>query len=356
METRKNNSFDFLIVGQGIAGSILSLQLIQSGYSVCVIDKPELSSSSKVAAGIWNPIVFKRLTESWLADKLVPELLEFYESIEKLFNKSLIHHRDIIKPFSEEQEKNLWLKKSKENDMFLDKTIYSDFHLTAFQHFPIYSKVKQAGNIDLTSFLNHTRSYLTEQESYVEETFSYADLKITNEKIEYKTFTAKHIVFCEGYLISQNPYFNWIPMKPAKGETLTIKCEGLNLENDIFNKGIFLMPLGNYTYKVGATYAWDNLNDIPTDIKKQELENKLTSLLQTPFTILKHDAGVRPSVIDRRPVIGTHPEYQNCFIFNGFGTKAVMLAPHFANELVRTIKGETLLNLEVDVARFYQKN
>lgn len=355
METRKNNTVDFLIVGQGIAGSVLALQLIQSGYSVCVIDKPELSLSSKVAAGIWNPIVFRRLTESWLASELVPELISFYASCEKLFDTKLVYHRNIIKPFGEEQEKNLWLKKSQENHTFLDTNIYTNFKLSSTRNFDNYSQVKNAGNIDLMSFLNHTKSYLKEKQNYLEAYFSYADLIINTNDVQYKSITAKQIVFCEGYLISQNPYFNWIPMKPAKGETLTIKCDGLTLENDILNKGIFLMPLGNHTYKVGATYAWDDLNDKPTDIKKQELESKLNELLKVPFTVISHDAGVRPSVIDRRPVIGSHPEYKNCYVFNGFGTKAVMLAPYLAKEFIQHLTQKTLLDPEVNVARFYQK-
>lgn len=355
METKKNNSFDFLIVGQGIAGSVLALQLIETGYTVCVIDKPELSSSSKVAAGIWNPIVFRRLIDSWLAPELVPELITFYTSCEKLFNSTLIHHRHIIKPFSEEQEKNLWLRKSQINDLFLDKTIYADFKLNEHQSFDSHSKVKNAGNVDLIAFLKHTQLYLKEKQSYFEDMFLHADLKINADIVEYKSISAKHIIFCEGYLISQNPYFNWVPMKPAKGETLTVACEGLNLEKDIINKGIFMMPLGNKTYKVGATYAWDDLNDNPTEAKKQELESKLKELLQVPFTIISHDAGVRPSVIDRRPIIGIHPEHKNCFVFNGFGTKAVMLAPYLAKEFIQYLAQKTLLDPEVDVARFYQK-
>lgn len=355
MEIRKNNSFDFLIVGQGIAGSVLAIQLIENGYSVCVIDKPELSLSSKVAAGIWNPIVFKRLTESWLASALVAELISFYTACETLFNTKLLHHRNIIKPFTEEQEKKLWLKKSQENHTFLDTNLYTNFKLSPQQNFDNYSKVKNAGNIDLATFLEYTQRYLKENQSYLKELFIHADLIINPDSIHYKSISAKHIIFCEGYLISQNPYFNWIPMKPAKGETLTIRCEGLNLENDIFNKGIFLMPLGNHTYKVGATYAWDDLNDKPTDPKKQELESKLKELLKVPFTVISHDAGVRPSVIDRRPVIGVHPEHKNCYLFNGFGTKAVMLAPYLAKEFIQHFTQKTLIDPEVNVARFYQK-
>ena len=115
---------DFIIVGQGLAGSVLSLKLIEQGYSVKVIDKPELSSCSKIAAGIWNPVVFKRLTKSWMIDELLPELLQFYKQTELLFNSPLITERCIIKLFSEQQEVDLWEKKAcSELKNYLDKTI-----------------------------------------------------------------------------------------------------------------------------------------------------------------------------------------------------------------------------------------
>lgn len=354
MENKKNNfaEFDFIIVGQGIAGSVLAISLIKSGYTICLINQPNLSLSSRVAAGIWNPVVFKRLTKSWLADDLVPELISFYGFFEKETTTQLLHHRHIIKPFTEEQEKNLWLKKSQTGNQFLDTTAYTDLKLTEKQIISSYSKVLQAGNLDIPTFLKATKNYIQQTQTYIEEGFNYGQLKIENNQIEYNQIVSKQIVFCDGYLIQQNPFFNWIPMKPAKGETLTISCDEILLQPDILNKGIFIMPLGNKTYKIGATYEWENLNDDPTEKGRSELEQKLNAIIQSPYTILKQEAGVRPSVIDRRPVVGPHPDHNNIYCFNGFGTKAVMLAPYFAKQLIHFIQNGTIINPEVDPIRF----
>ena len=351
---KKNNSkqLDFIIVGQGIAGSVLALSLIKSGYTVCVIDKQDLSLSSRIAAGIWNPVVFKRLTKSWLADEVVPELIHFYEFFEKELNASFVNKRFILKPFSEEQEKTFWLKKAESENEFLDKSIYEDFKVTDTYSIKSYSKVLQAGNIDVTTFLDATKNYISKHHQLIEEVFNHNILKRTNNGIEYKSCSAKNIIFCEGHLISKNPYFNWIPFKPAKGEVLTIICNDLHLENSIFNKGFFILPLGNNTYKVGATYEWENPTDMPTESKKQELITKLNNVISTPYQIVKHEAGVRPSVIDRRPVVGCHPEYNNVYVFNGFGTKAVMLAPYFAKQLVNFIQHHSAIDLAVNPSRF----
>jgi glycine oxidase len=358
-QRKKNNSdLDFIIVGQGIAGSVLALSLIKAGYKIHVINKPQLSTSSKIAAGIWNPIVFKRLTKSWLADDLIPELLNFYEYCEKILNTTFIHKRSIIKPFTEEQEKILWLKKANDSEnknSFLDKQIYENLQLDDKYSVKSYSKVIQAGNLDTEHFLESTQIYLENNTSYIDEEFDYAQLNITHQAVNYKTISANNIIFCDGYLITNNPYFNWIPMKPAKGETLTIHCPNLNLQNDIFNKGFFIMPLKNDLYKVGATYEWETLNDIPTEKGKAELIQKLNSVITSPYQIVSHDAGVRPSVIDRRPVVGKHPEYKNVFIFNGLGTKAVMLAPYFAKQLVNFIQNNSVIDADVNPERFAKK-
>jgi glycine/D-amino acid oxidase-like deaminating enzyme len=355
-QLKKNNSkLDFIIVGQGIAGSVLALSLIKAGYTICVINQPNLSNSSKIAAGIWNPIVFKRLTKSWLADNLIPELLTFYEYWEKELNTDLIYKRSIIKPFTEDQEKALWLKKANDHQLensFLDKQVYENLKIDEYYLVKSYSKVLQAGNLDVAHFLESTKNYIKENQNYIEEEFDYSQLVVTPQEITYKNITAKNSIFCDGHLITKNPYFNWIPMKPAKGETLTIHCPDLQLKNDIFNKGFFMMPLGNDLFKVGATYEWEQLNDIPTEKGKSELTQKLNSILTSPYKIVSHDAGIRPSVIDRRPVVGEHPNFKNLFIFNGLGTKAVMLAPYFAKQLVNYIHNNSAIDSEVNPARF----
>ncbi|MBC7695487.1 MAG: FAD-binding oxidoreductase [Burkholderiales bacterium] len=357
-QKRNNPAADFIIVGQGLAGSVLALSLIKEGYSVSVINQPHLSSSSRIAAGIWNPIVFKRLTKSWLADDLIPELISFYEYWEKEFGISFINHRHIIKPFTEEQEKNLWLKKSHDpesENVFLDPVIYEDLQIDEHYTVKQYSKVLQAGNLDVSLFLDRTKNYFKENQNYLEEEFDFDHLKINENDIIYKELTAKNIIFCEGHLVSNNPYFNWVPMKPAKGETITIHSTKLKLKENIFNKGFFILPLGNDFFKIGATYEWNELNDVPTEKGKLELIKKLNSIITSPYKIISHEAGVRPAVTDRRPVVGKHPDIKNMYVFNGLGTKAVMLAPYFAKQLVNSIKYNLAIDVEVDPTRFIKK-
>jgi glycine oxidase len=344
-------NLDYIIVGQGIAGSILSLELLKKSKKILIINDEKYSASSRVAAGIWNPIVFKRLTKSWLADDVIPVLENFYEETELLLNKKFIKYIPIAKVFSEEQEKKLWLNKANnELKFYLNDTIHELSHPLNLN----YSTVKKTGNLDTKLFLSELSNYFKNHNCLLNEKFNFNDLALNSNKISYKEYSAEKIIFCEGYKIINNPFFNWIPMKPAKGDVITIHCESLNI-NMIINKGVFVLPLGKNLFKIGATYNWKDLHDEPDENAKYELIEKFKKIIPFEFEILNHESGVRPAVIDRRPVIGFHPENKNLSVFNGFGTKAVMLSPFFAKQFCKVLISNQAIHPEINVSRFYKK-
>lgn len=346
---------DFIIVGQGLAGSILALDLLKQDKSVLVIDNAELSKSSRVAGGIYNPIVFKRLTQSWMADKTLPAMFDFFKEAEKLFNTKLIYPTKIARVFASEQEEVLWKKKAvNELSEFIDAEIHPAENEYAFLK-ANYGFVSQAGFVDVMGFLTHTQSYLEQQEAYLNDTFSYDDIVINEQETTYKGYSCNKLIFCEGHLAMQNPFFKEIKFKPAKGEVLTIYCEELKTTS-ILNKDFFILPLPEAHYfKVGATYNWDDLTDKVSNEAKQTLTDKLNKLIPFSCKIINQQAGVRPSTIDRRPVMGNHSIHKNIYVFNGFGTKAVMLAPYFSKHFCSFISNDSELFSDVDVKRFYAK-
>lgn len=159
-------------------------------------------------------------------------------------------------------------KKAHEENLFLDSHIYTTFKIDEKSTIDSYSKVKQSGYINLPLFLSEVKTYLAKHSQLLEETFDYNALVHTTERVSYKDISADYIIFCEGHKISENPFFNYIKLKPAKGEVLTIKCHQLLWENAIINKGFFILPLGNNLYKVGATYEWNELKR-PTNCRKK---------------------------------------------------------------------------------------
>lgn len=345
---------DFIIVGKGLAANIVALRLQEFQLSYCIIGDPSLSNCSRIAAGLWNPIVFKRMTSSWKADEFVKELKAFYPSVEKRTAAMFYNERVILKPFFSEEEKNFWIKKSHSDlSQFIDEKIYTptDHHKNLLMP-GSYGIVNHCGNIDMQSFLFACESVHHENKN---ETFDHTQLQINQDHVVYKSLKAKNIVFCEGHLIKNNPYFNWVPMNSVKGEILEIEAEGIEIDKEILNHNAFIFKLKDKLFKMGATYNWKELNDEPSEIGRKELEEKLRGLIKVPYKIIEHKAGVRPSTTDRRPIIGQHPLHKNLFVFNGLGTKGVMLAPYFSKKFVHFYLNKEALDIEVDLKRFYSK-
>lgn len=347
---------NYIIVGQGLAGTILAHTLVQHGKTVLIIDDPSLSTASKVAAGIYNPVVFKRMVKSWLADELIECMDNFYPGAEQLLNTKFYFKKQIVKPFSEEHEKVLWLKKTGEEiGKYISKTIEPGF-LTDIIHNPLGTgEVIEAGNIDTVAFLDASRNYFKSTNFLLQEELDYDSLTVSANNIIYKAITADKLIFCEGHKATNNPYFSWLPFKLTKGETLIVRIPLLhqqNIASKVLNKGVFILPIEDGLYKVGATYEWEDLRDIPTEKGKAFLIEQLQKVLKVPFEIIDHQAGIRPTVKDRRPLIGLHPNYHTLGIFNGLGTKGVMLAPYFAKQFVDFLENNSPLNKEVDIARF----
>ncbi len=347
---------NYIIVGQGLAGTILAHTLLNQNKTITIIDSPDLSKTSKVAAGLYNPVVFKRLVKSWLAEELLGHMNEFYPKAQELLNAKFYFKKNIVKPFSEEHEKVLWLKKTGEDiGKYLSKTIETGF-LTDIIHNRIGTgEVVEAGNIDTNVFLDESRNFFKANNILLEEEINYDLLTISENSITYKGITANKLIFCEGHKATSNPYFSWLPFKLTKGETLTVRIPELHLQNvasKVLNKGVFILPLGEGLYKVGATYEWEDLTETPTEKGKLFLIDQLSKLLKVPFEIIDHQAGIRPTVKDRRPLIGLHPDYPSLGIFNGLGTKGVMLAPYFAQQFADYLENSTPMNKEVDIERF----
>lgn len=345
---------DYIVVGQGLSGSFLALELEKRGFKPLVIDRGFEQSSSWVAAGLINPLVLKRLTLTWRAKEFTGYNKEFYKKLNALFGKKLYQDLAIQKLISSEDEKHFWIKKlkSEEHKEWLKNELRKFISSPSSGQFD-YGEVKNTGWLDVKSFLSTYRHKLKEENRLIEESFEYDSLKSEPNSFIYKNFIAKKIVFCEGARVKQNPYFNFVKMGLNKGELLELKSIELNLET-IVKKKVFVLPLGNNKYKVGATYEWEWENEKPSEVKKQELTNGFKELFNTPITITSHEAGVRPSVVDRRPIMGEHADHKNLFIFNGMGSRACFMAPLLSKEMVDFIEINADLPKEVNLHRFKQ--
>jgi glycine/D-amino acid oxidase-like deaminating enzyme len=344
---------DVIIVGQGISGAVLSAEMLLNNINVLVIDEGLPNTSSKVSAGLYNPIVFKRVVKSWMIDELNPAAITLYKKMEELTVAHFFYEREILKVFVNEEEKLQWLNKCEQPDYqpYLANEIKNHCFNNAIQPHNGLATVKQAANVDVKTMLYAWQKYLQQQHIFIQEKFNHSDLIITNNGVEWKGIAGKFIVFCEGYKAMHNPYFSYLPFVPTKGELLTVKIPQLDT-NQVINKGVFILPLGDNLYRVGATYQWDTIDENITPNAREELSEKLKKVLACNFEIIDQQAGIRPSTKDRRPFIGASKNNKSIYIFNGMGTKAVLIAPYFSKALYNHLYNQIPLPNEVDISRY----
>ncbi|HYQ55960.1 MAG TPA: FAD-binding oxidoreductase, partial [Draconibacterium sp.] len=333
-------------------GTLLAFELHFAGVDVCIVNNPQKSTATRVAAGMVNPLLFKRMTKSWMADELLPALKFRYRELEALLGERFYFDLPILKPLSE-QETELW-KERKADEKFapfieeISETSPVDRVLKSHA----YGIVKGSGYLKTDIFLDAAKRFFNQHEMLIEADFPTVNTNFENRI--FKDIQFDKIVFCEGHYLKMHPQFNFIRLQPAKGEVLQIYAPELS-ENYIINRRVFVLPIGDHRFKVGSTYEWKDLSAIPTDEGKTSIVKRLKDLIQVDFKIEHHHAGVRPTVADRRPVLGKHPDYNNIYLFNGLGTKGVMLAPYFATEMKKLILHNNYrISEEVNLNRFFK--
>jgi len=340
----------FLIIGSGIAGISLAYQLIKSNQKVTLVDSG-VNFSSKVAAGMINPIVFRRMTKSWRVDEFLPFAEEFYTTLEKETKSSFFHPIKIRRIFSSQQEKGYWLDKQNKDDFKAYLNVVNESDLSFKPELcPLGTgRVSGASYVATEPFLESAKNWLREKADIHNEQVNYADIDPVN--LTYKDEQYNAVIFCEGASIHLNPWFSEIEIQPTKGETLTIHSTSMN-ENESLNRKCFLLPIGEHKFRVGATYVWDTNNSEITEEGAEELKEKLSYITTDPYTIIDQHAGVRPTTYDRRPIMGKHAEFSGLYLFNGLGTKGYMIAPLLAKEMVDFMLYGTPMDKEVSLTRF----
>ena len=344
---------DALLIGQGLAGTLLSYNLLQQGLSVLVLDQPQLTAASHVAAGLYNPVTGRQMVKTWWADKLFPLIPEAYAALERLSGRHFLHQLPIYRPFFSIAEQNDWFGRWSDPAYapYIEK-VYDKPAFTPWIKNPFGGLLlKQTGWIDTPELLQGWRQYLLDQASMREEIFNEDLLELKEEGVHYGDVEAKWIIYCNGTAQLQSKYWHWLPLRPVKGDVLLLEAHA-SLEV-IPNRGVFMVPAGNNRFRAGSTYYHQDLHLVPDPKGKQEIEEKLGELVDISWQVLEQQVGIRPATKDRRPVLGPHPEHKSIYVFNGLGTKGVSLAPYCANMLALHLKNGSDLATEIYIKRFY---
>jgi glycine oxidase len=345
------HKLDYIIVGQGLAGSLLAVELLRRNKKLCVVDHPQQTKASEVAAGMFNPLVFKRAVKSWMADDLLPFMKNYYQGLEDLLGRTFLYEMDVFKLLSTE-EVPFWEGKDASGSIapYLFK-LHSGVNIKGIRNAAGLAQITQSGRVDLPLLLSSLKGYIQEKALLLETGFDYHELAMLPHSVQWKGMEAGHVVFCEGAYAIHNPYFNFVPYYLTQGDVLTLEIDGLK-EDRIVNKNIYLLPIGQKRFLLGSTYIHGGLSFEKKNENQAYLTHKLDQILDLPYIVSGHKTGVRPTVKDRRPVLGLHPVFPHLAYFNGLGTKGVMLAPYFAHEMAGLLESGIPVNKETRIERF----
>lgn len=339
---------EYIIVGDGYAALFFAHQLIKNNKSFALFSDGR-KSASQVSAGIINPVVLKKFTTFWKAQEQIDFLKTTLAEIEKFTKKNYLVDENIRRIFHDEREKELWLKKSQTAEL-------KPFLSTGFSEIkgvknPFGTgKVEQSARLDVAGFFKDFPNFLEEGGHLMRERFDYS--KLDPLKNQYREMTFENIVFAEGMGVTENPYFKNIPLNPNKGHHIRVKLSE-NLQNNFtIKKKHFLFPLDEDLHFYGGTYDREQLHHKIDDSAIEQLINGLGEIYMQDFEVVEEHFGFRPTVRDRRPLLGSHSDFQNFYVFNGLGARGILNGCFFAEVLFRHIENGTEIPSEVNLKRF----
>ena len=355
-ECRIMHIFDHIVVGAGIAGCLIAWRLKQAGRTVLLIGDTQMPGASMAAAGIVNPVTGRWMTKSWQFDTFNPQALATYRELEQQFAIKLYHEVPFYRYCQHSADKKRMFKRMR-NPRYADvlgEHIPVGDGPDAFDDTHGSFHIKQTAYVDLPLLLQTLRNHFLEQGLFRDISFVYADLTRQDTHWRYQNLRSDHIIFCEGVGIRTNPWFNWLPLAPAKGETLMINCPTLDLPKAIYQHRKWLLSYGDKRFRLGATFDSADLTEDPTSSGADELLEGARSFIK-PEHVLKvetHTSGLRPCTKDFRPFLGSHPTEKNLHVFNGLGSKGALQAPELVRNFLAYLLEKKALDREIDIMRY----
>ena len=342
----------YLIVGQGLAGTLLAFSLLEKGEEVLVADDYNHASASQVAAGMWNPVTFKRLAASWLAKEMLEEMNVTFLRLENKLQANFFHQLPVARIFNSIQDANFWDEKADHPEVGRYLSTRSNRSVQENFDAPFgNSEVNECGWLNVRLFLESSKNYFINDGNFINESVEESDVEFHESGLRWKEMAFDKIILCTGIGVNRWKGLEDLDLIPNHGQVLDLHIEGLVLDV-IANFGQFLLPYGNGKFRVGATYDWNEVLDVPTNEAREFLLSELKSRLNKEVVVESQKTGYRPTTRDRRPILGFAKGNETLGVFGGLGSKGVLLAPYFAKLFTLVLTEGIVIPKEVNTARF----
>ncbi len=339
---------DFLIIGQGLAGSMLAQGLRARGKTVRVVDDGWKSSASQVAAGLMTPLTGRRFTLT----KDYPQL--FATARQALTAAEVFRPMDVYRMFVDEEQRTKGLKRAECGSCqpFIRKITQHQGEVAASLTDTFGGAMMQGAWVDLPKLLADVRAELTAAGCMIEDIFEPEEMRDHPAGIAWKGVRAGGVIFCDGYKSALRGPFKDLAWQPAKGEALNITSNAPQ-GAFILNREGWVLPLGGGRWRTGTNWQWDQLDEAPTEAQKAKLIARFQGYFAHPVgvDVTAHVAGVRPCTADNHPFLGTHPTRPRVHILNGLGPRGTVWAPTAVNEMVAYLVDGHPIRPECDVRR-----
>ncbi|MEQ1698384.1 MAG: FAD-dependent oxidoreductase [Hyphomicrobiaceae bacterium] len=345
--------WDAIIVGQGIAGTTLAWRLREAGQRVLLVDACAAVTCSKIAAGLITPVTGMRLVLTTNCDALLAEARAFYADIERETAATFFHERTAVRLFRSEAERVAWEPRRLRPE-------YQSYLVTPGPEplvGPELADAREGGfgmraaQLDVAAYLAASRAVLPWVAMAVD---WERDVVLGADEVRVGGHRGLRVVSCEGYAAARNPYFARVPFKAAKGDILTVRFQG-SVPPQCFHRGIWIAPTAEPdVFRVGASYDWARLDQVPDEGARAEIERKLRAFWKVPYTVVAHEAAVRPIIAESKPVMGVHPGHDRLAYFNGLGSKGSLHAPWFTGVFARHLVDGAALPPDVDLGTFWR--
>lgn len=349
-----DNHFDALIVGQGLAGSALAWKLSAAGERVCVIDDGHKTSSSRVAAGLINPLAGMRFNRRPELRDWMTTADHWYEELAHHFDQCFYHTVPMLRVLRSAEQKRFYDRRRQDAES--TDLLGGDFTTHDCPE-PINAPFggfvqHRTGYVDLPALLTTIRSWLTERSALLDTAFDASSVSLTAGRVAVGYVTARRLVFCEGARLHDNPWFGYLPLQPEKGEILNLRLRDWQ-PHHIVNAAHWLVPLADGTVRFGATHDHQHRDMHTTGAGRDALLQGFNALSRdsNPPEVVDHQAGMRPGTPDRYPFIGQHPDWPRLWVFNGFGARGALSIPWYADSFVKHVCDGHPLPAEADIAR-----